>query len=39
MPVRPPAFETHQAFLQQVQPLTQRHALRRDGPKAFHRYR
>ncbi len=37
--MKPPAFESHQAFLRRIQPLTDRHVLRRNGPKAFHLYR
>ena len=37
--MRPAVFQSHQAFLQQIQPLSQRHVLRRDGPRAFHLYR
>ena len=37
--MRPAVFQSHQVFLHQIQPLSQRHVLRRDGPKAFHLYR
>ena len=34
-----PVFVSHQDFLRQIEPLTKRRALRKNGAAAFHAYR